>query len=199
MIPAPEITVKRLPKPGENIFVIGPGGVGKSTLGTNLARLGGYQLVDLDLEFCQRIAIIGPFIAEHGYEAYRAANLVLAKALVDAIRQPTIVVTSSGFLVAPAHSEDYVDALALVRTGYSIRILPSPDIAEATEVVVARQLARGFGLERDSEMAKFQKRFTIYRDLGDMRVTSAASPDEIAQTVIGALAAHAAQTPIQVS
>jgi shikimate kinase len=190
MIPAPEITAKRLPKPGENIFVIGPGGVGKSTLGTNLARLSGYRLVDLDLEFCQRIAIIGPFIAQHSYEAYRAANLALAQELVATMSRPSILVTSSGFLVAPLDSTDYRGAIALVRTGYSIRLLPSSDLAAATDIVVARQLARGFGLERETEIGKFQQRFAIYRDLGDMQVTSAAPPDQIADAVMRALGAQ---------
>ncbi|UJW86328.1 shikimate kinase [Devosia sp. SL43] len=194
MSPTAKFTVRRRPEPGENIFLIGPGGVGKSTLGANLARLSGYPLVDLDLEFCQRIAIIGPFIVEHGYEAYRAANLALAQELVGGIERPSIFVTSSGFLVAPPHSSDYQAAVALIGTGYSIGLLPSLGIAEATDIVVGRQLGRGFGLERETEVTKFQKRFAIYSVLGDMHVVSAAPPDRITKAVTTALCWPAVQT-----
>ncbi len=179
--------MQRPATPEENLFLIGPGGVGKSTLGATLAQRLARPLIDLDLEFCRRIAVIGPYISKHGYAAYRAANLDLAIELLATARQPSLMVTSSGFLAAPAPSADYQRALALVRTGYSIALLPSLDLDQATGIVVARQLGRGFGLESAEETRKFQTRFAIYRDLGDMRVVSTAPPDEIAGAVIGAL------------
>jgi hypothetical protein len=96
------------------LFLIGPGGVGKSTLGKALAARLGWELIDLDLVFCDRLAIIGDFIATHGYRAYRAANLALAETLVAGIGTPTIFVTASGFLVAPPESENFRRASTLV-------------------------------------------------------------------------------------
>ncbi|CAI1622383.1 shikimate kinase [Serratia quinivorans] len=37
------------------IFLIGPGGAGKSTVGKILSATPGYNLIDLDDEFCERI------------------------------------------------------------------------------------------------------------------------------------------------
>lgn len=73
-----QIIIRRPPAPGRTLFLLGPGGVGKSTLGRELARRLAMPLIDLDLEFCERLQLIGPFIAAHGYERYRAANLALA-------------------------------------------------------------------------------------------------------------------------
>ena len=183
----PNVETKRPRAAHENIFLLGPGGVGKSTLGVELAHQSGWLLIDLDLEFCDRVAVIGPFIASHGYEAYRFENLRLATRLVATLTQPTLFVTSSGFLAAPSTSDDHRGALALVRSGYSITVLPSLDLDEATEIVVTRQLTRGFGFDREDQTRKFQHRFGIYRDKGDMLVASMAPAAEISDAVIAAL------------
>ena len=187
MSPAHYIELKRPFVSGESLVLIGAGGVGKSTLGREIARQSGWPMIDLDLTFCDRIQDITAYIAVHGYDAYRAANLGLAKDLLASIAQPTIFVTSSGFMAAPPDSDDYRGALALVRSGYSITLLPSLDLAEATDIVVARQLTRGLGFEWESEAAKFQRRFPMYRPLGDMLVVSTAPAEETAAAVVSRL------------
>lgn len=173
----------------EHIFLIGPGGVGKSTLGLALATRMKWPLVDLDLEFCDRLGLIGPFIASRGYEAYRLQNLQLAAELLRTLVQSTIFVTSSGFLAAEPHSDDYRMASALVGTGYAVSLLPTLDLALATAIVVDRQMKRGFTFDREGETAKFQHRFHVYRDEGDMLVVSAEPAHDTAGAVIAALAA----------
>lgn len=173
---------------GESIFLLGPGGVGKSTLGRELSRSLDWPLIDLDLEFCNRIAIIGDFIAAHGYDCYRAENLELAEQLAGSARAPMVLVTSSGFLVAQPGTDDFVRSHRLVSTGYGLTLLPSLDIEVASSIVVGRQLTRGFGFERASEEQKFRERFGIYRHAGDMLVVSAAEPRSIAAAVMEGLA-----------
>jgi shikimate kinase len=180
------IEVRRPWRPGETVFLLGPGGVGKSTLGRELARQLGWPLVDLDLEFCDRLAVIGEFIAAHGYERYRAANLALAQDLLAASAQPSIFVTASGFLAAPPETPDYHQAGRLVATGYGVTLLPSLDIEVATSIVVERQLTRGFTQSREVEHQKFRARFPIYRSQGDMLVVSTDTPASMATAVIEA-------------
>ncbi|HTM77158.1 MAG TPA: shikimate kinase [Devosia sp.] len=171
----------------ETIFLIGPGGVGKSTIGHELAQRLNWPAIDLDLEFCDTIAEIGWFIKTNGYELYRAENLALAHRLVCASDRPVIFITSSGFLAGEPGSSDYRDARQLVQTGYAITLLPSLDIALATAIVIDRQLTRGFGFQRETETEKFRKRFAIYRAEGDMRVISVAPPPQIAAAIEQAL------------
>jgi shikimate kinase len=177
------VQVRRQREQGEGILLIGPGGVGKSTVGALLAGRWGWDLLDLDLIFCAELGTIGPYIAERGYEAYRVANLDLAQSLVSDCNQPAILVTSSGFLAAPEGSEDRRRSLAVLRSGYSITLLPSLDINIAAGIVVERQVKRPFGFTAESEAKKFHARFAIYRDAGDMLVASSASPREIADAV----------------
>jgi len=181
------IEVHRPWRAGETIFLVGPGGVGKSSLGRELSRLLGWPLIDLDLEFCGRIGIIGPYIAKHGYDRYRQENLMLAEGLADASRGPAVFVTASGFLAGSPQSDDKVRARRLVGSGYGITLLPSLNVELATSIVVERQLARGFGLERMSEERKFRERFSIYRYLGDMLVVSTDQPARVAAEVVDKL------------
>lgn len=181
------IEMRRAWRQGERLMLLGPGGVGKSTLGRALAAALGWPLIDLDLEFCERIAVIGPFIAVHGYERYRAENLALAERLFGDAPPATVFVTSSGFLVAAPGTDDRHRADRLVADGYGITLLPSLDVDTATSIVVERQLTRGFGFERQPEEQKFRERFAIYRETGDMLVCSAAPGETIAAAVVGAL------------
>ncbi|MEO8684571.1 MAG: shikimate kinase [Devosia sp.] len=180
------IEVRRSWLKDETVLLLGPGGVGKSTLGRELARQLGWPLVDLDLEFCERLAIIGDFIAVHGYERYRSANLALAQDLLASVSGPLIFVTSSGFLAAQPETEDYRRSRQLVATGYGVTLLPSLDVDIATSIVVQRQLGRGFGFVRETEDRKFRDRFDIYRDQGDALVVSSEAPAIAASAVIEA-------------
>ncbi|HWV21234.1 MAG TPA: shikimate kinase [Devosia sp.] len=185
---ATHIELRRPWRAGETLFLLGPGGVGKSTLGRELAQILDWPLIDLDLEFCARLDLIGRFIAQYGYQRYRDENLALAKTLLSESTGPRIFVTASGFFAAPAGTPDNIEARRLVSTGYGIVLLPSRDIEIATPIVVERQLQRGFGLERTSEEEKFRHRFQLLIDDGDALVISQDQPSKIARALAGALA-----------
>lgn len=180
------IEARRLWRSGEVVFLVGPGGVGKSTLGRELSRVLHWPLIDLDLEFCDRLATIGDFIAANGYERYRAANLALAQDLLASATRPMIFVTSSGFLAAAPHTQDYHQARQLVATGYGVTLLPSLDLDTAASIVVERQLGRGFGFIGETEDRKFRDRFAIYQGVGDALVVSTAAPAKVASAVLAA-------------
>ena len=182
------INCRRLWQVGETLFLLGPGGVGKSTLGQELAQQLGWTLVDLDKLFCQEVGDIGGLIAQKGYDRYRAENLDLAEQRFAAVASPTIFVSSSGFLAAPPDSSDFTRAASLVRRGFGITLLPSLDIDRAAQIVVARQLTRGFGFVREIEDRKFRQRFPIYQSIGDGLVVSTAEPKVIAAELIKTLA-----------
>lgn len=183
-----QIDIRRPWRAGETLFLLGPGGVGKSTLGRELAGVLNWPLIDLDLEFCKRLDLIGPFITRHGYQRYRDENLALAGVLLSEVTGPRIFVTASGFLAAPVGTPDNIEARRLVSTGYGIVLLPSRDIEIATPIVVERQLQRGFGLQRTSEDQKFRQRFQILINEGDALVISQNLPSEIAVALVDALA-----------
>lgn len=169
-------------------FIIGPGGVGKTTAGAELARLLGCAFVDLDQEFMARIGHIGAVIEGQGYLRYVELNAALFAALVDELPETAVVSLSSGFLARETPPDLLAANRARVKAaGVSIRLLPDADLAVATRIVVARQVGRGIGLEAESETAKFPRRFADYLDQGDIRIFSAAAPGQIAEEMARAL------------
>ena len=164
------------------IFIIGPGGVGKSTCGTILADLLGYNFLDLDEEFCQRIENVGTYIDNNGYKKYCFENSRLFYEILSQHLENFVFSLSSGFLV-----HENLDNLTLKHKqvlreqGISILLLPSESINESAGIVVKRQLARGFGLKEDREKTKFIQRFPIYKELGDIRIFSQNKPEIIAE------------------
>jgi shikimate kinase len=53
----------------KHIFLIGPGGVGKTTIGRLFAPLLNLQFIDLDEEFCTRIGSVRSHLDRYGYLA----------------------------------------------------------------------------------------------------------------------------------
>ncbi len=166
----------------KHIFIVGPGGVGKTTSGRLLAVALGVPFVDLDSEFMARVAPIGPYIQEHGYEKYCYTNSDLFSKLLKESSEPGLFVLSSGFLVHEGLDDLTEKHRNLLKSeGVSITLLPSESLEESTEIVVQRQLARGFELKEEKERKKFSERYQRYRQEGDVRIFSLASPQEIAE------------------
>ncbi|MES2341176.1 MAG: shikimate kinase [Pseudomonadota bacterium] len=170
------------------LFIIGPGGVGKTMAGAELARFLDCPFVDLDQAFMARVGHIDAVIQGQGYARYVALNSALFASLSPDLPPTCVVALSSGFLAreTPAHLLAANRAAARA-AGTTIRLLPCEDLDAASQIVVARQLARGLGLDRDRETAKFATRFADYLDQGDIRLFSQAAPGQIATEMAAAL------------
>jgi shikimate kinase len=173
------------------IFIIGPGGVGKSTAGRILAEKLGYELIDLDNEFMNRVEHIGKFIERNGYERYCYRNSELFYSLLNDSNNNTVFVLSSGFLVHEGlETLTQKHAKTLQENGVSLLLLPSKNKKEAVEIIVKRQLQRGFGLNEGNERRKFKERFTKYSQFGDIKIYSHDEPEKIAEDMKNRLATH---------
>ena len=172
-----------------HLFLIGPGGAGKSTVGEKLAVRLGYAFVDLDAQFCERIANIREYLKSDGYEAYLEQNAALFDVLLaEWCHQNVVFALSSGFLATDIRPDIIERNRQRVREcGRSILLMPSKDVDVACGCIVKRQLKRGFGLVRDNEEAKFRQRFTDYMALGDIQIFAMASPEVIVHKIIAAL------------
>ena len=167
-----------------NIFLIGPGGVGKSTCGQIVASMLGYRFIDLDQEFHARIGHIGNYIKDSGYRSYCFEN---SKVFYDIVQQGlsnVVFALSSGFLVYE-HLEHLTTKhkQSLKELGTSVLLLPSQCIDTSTNIVVKRQLKRGFGLREDKERETFMQRFLLYQLCGDIHIFSHDKPKNIAMQI----------------
>lgn len=171
------------------LFLIGPGGAGKSTVGEKLAASLGYAFVDLDAQFCERVANIREYLKSDGYETYLEQNAALLDTLlVERCHQNVVFALSSGFLATDIRPDIVERNRQRVREcGRSILLMPSTDVDVACDCIVTRQLKRGFGLVRDKEESKFRQRFTDYMALGDIQIFAMAPPEVIVHKIIAAL------------
>ncbi len=164
------------------VFLIGPGGVGKSTCGKILANLLGYNFIDLDAKFCERIENVSDYINIFGHEKYHIENSRLFYKILSQHLENFVFSLSSGFLIHENMNElTLKHKQTLEDQGISVLLLPSEALNESMEIVVKRQLSRGFGLKENREKTKFIQRFPIYKELGDIKIFSHDKPEIIAK------------------
>lgn len=164
------------------IFLIGPGGAGKSTVGKILSATLGYNLIDLDDEFCERIMNIRDYIRSYGYGSYLEKNSALLEGLLNQRSGDNILfILSSGFSSTDTRSDIVEYNRKLIKTnGFSVLLMPSRHYEEALECIMDRQLNRGLSLVREKEQEKFSLRFHEYSDIGNLKIFSMEAPEFIA-------------------
>ena len=138
------------------ILLIGPGGAGKTTIGTALAERLGTRLVDLDAVFRSRHGDISAYIDDAGYAAYAKQNVDLFANLVVGRDRPDIVALSSGFMtyapdVDPSYPfwREWVAASPL-----TFVLLPSLQLEVCIREIVRRQLGRPFARSARNETGR---------------------------------------------
>ncbi|SFS04325.1 shikimate kinase [Granulicella pectinivorans] len=167
-----------------HLFLIGPGGVGKTSAGRLLAPMLSRRFVDLDEEFCAHVGPLRPFLDAFGYAAYVRRNGLLFHELLEGTPEPVVLALSSGFLETDVEPETIASNRALVKSaGTSILLMPSRSQEESSRIVVERQMERGLNLERVSQARIFAERFAAYMTMGDIQLFSVGSPLEIAMQI----------------
>jgi len=134
--------------------------------------------IDLDEEFCARIKNIGAYIRGAGYQRYVEQNSRLFAAIIDDVREPIVMSLSSGFLASDGGEVAMNNRTAVKMLGFSILLLPVYDIHRSADIIIRRQVSRGFDLKDRSERDKFMKRLHEYRPLADL-ILYGAEPSHI--------------------
>ena len=176
------------------ILLIGPGGAGKTTIGTALAERLGTRLVDLDAVFRSRHGDISAYIDDSGYAAYAKQNVDLFANLVVGRDRPDIVALSSGFMtyapdVDPSYPfwREWVAASPL-----TFVLLPSLQLEVCIREIVRRQLGRPFARSAEREEQVIRARFPIYAGLRARKVETMQAVETVAAGMISLLAAESA-------
>lgn len=166
----------------KRVFIIGPGGVGKTTCGKVFADLIGYAFVDQDSEFMIRIGHIGHHIENEGYLSYCRCNSALFYSLMEEQSSDTVFSLSSGFLVHEDTDPELSKHKDAVRDlGVSILLLPSQSLRATEKIIVSRQMSRGIGYRKESELRKIRDRFPRYREHGNIQIFSTQQPARVAE------------------
>ena len=125
----------------ENIILVGMPGVGKTTVGKELARVTGRPFYDIDTELTAEIGIISEFIEKHGEKEFRAAESAMIERLG---KERGIIISTGGGCVTIAEN------FAPLRQNGRIYQITQPVENLSTE---GRPLSKG-GIDRLIELEK---------------------------------------------
>lgn len=171
------------------IRLIGPGGAGKSTIGTLLAERLDLAFVDLDRHLADRVGDIGDYINAHGYGTYAKENVETYWSLVCAENPPDVVALSSGFMT---YSLDIHPGYPTLRRGIersptTFVLLPSVERDSCVAETVRRQVGRPFGRSPSREEAVIRARFEIYTSLPVQKIETMRHVIAVVDEIVAAL------------
>ena len=169
----------------KNIFIVGPASVGKSTNGKLLAEKLGFRFVDIDLFFCEEVALIPEYISKYGYQAYCERNSELTDELIGRFPNSTVFATPSGFLVHEESPHLVQKHLRIIdENAISVLLLPSQDPLETAEMVVTRQTTRWPEVDPTMEHERYITRHKKYMQYGTVKIIGQFSPDDLTDLML---------------
>lgn len=171
--------------PVNNIFLIGPASVGKSTVGKRLAERLGLHFIDIDSQFCSEVTPVPDYVKKHGYAGYCERSSELADDLIARFATETVFATPAGFLVHDELPHLVEKHIRLVDTNAtSVLLLPSEDPLETVDMIVSRQLNRWPEAESAVERRRYICRHGKYKRHGTIRIVGQYDPEEVVGFVV---------------
>ena len=170
------------------ISLVGPGGAGKSTVGSALASRLDLLLIDLDLEFMEHIGDISHHIDHRGYHSYASENVRLCLSIMATPRHGVIAL-SSGFMAYPESVHPAYPALRsdICTSPTTFVLLPSLDLEACVDEIVRRQVARSIGRTPEREEAVIRERYAIYLAIPATKIETMRPVTEIVEQMIAQL------------
>ena len=167
------------------INLIGPGGAGKSTVGSALASRLDLLFIDLDLEFMEHIGDISHHINYRGYYSYASENVRLCLSIM-ATPGHRVIALSSGFMAYPEIVHPAYPALRsdICKSPTTFVLLPSLDLEACVGEIVRRQVARPIGRSPEKEEAVIRERYAIYMAIPATKIETMRPVTQIVEQII---------------
>jgi shikimate kinase len=145
------------------IVLVGPAGVGKTTVGKKLASALGLTFLDTDALFVRDHGSISEFFAQHGEPAFRKLE---QDYLTFAIQQNAVVATGGGAVV----SEDNRKVLELAKVIY----LKTDGTHMAKRIAQGNRPLLKNGIEDWRKL--YEQRKTLYEAVADITIDCSGHP-----------------------
>jgi shikimate kinase len=170
------------------IHLIGPGGAGKSTVGSELASRLQLPFIDLDHEFIEQVGDISHHIDHRGYHSYASENVRLCLSIM-ATSGHGVIALSSGFMAYPesVHPAYPVLRSDICKSLKTFVLLPSLDLEVCVDEIVRRQVARPIGRSPEREEAVIRERHAIYMAIPATKIETMRPVTEIVEQLIAQL------------
>jgi shikimate kinase len=173
------------------ILIVGPGGAGKSTVGSELASSLDLPFIDLDVEFTKHVGDISHHIDHRGYHSYASENVRLCLSIM-AERGHGVIALSSGFMAYPESVHPAYPALRsdICKSPTTFVLLPSLELEACVYEIVRRQVARPIGRSPEKEEAVIRERYAIYMSIPATKIETMRPVTEIVEQMIAQLPAN---------
>ena len=170
------------------IYLVGPGGAGKTTVGTALARHLEIRFVDLDTAFMAKVGGISEQIDGEGYDTYARKNVETYISVANSA-EPFVIALSSGFMTYPdaIHTNFTRIRAEIARSPRTVVLLPSTDLETCVRETVRRQLTRPFVRSAEKEESVIRERYATYMSLPAPKVETMRSVEEVVERIVGVL------------
>lgn len=170
------------------IHLVGPGGAGKSTVGSELASRLDLPFIDLDLEFMEHVGDVSHHIDRRGYHSYASENVRLCLSIMSTPRD-AVIALSSGFMTYPVSIHPAYAGLRsdICKSSTTFVLFPSLDLEACVDEIVRRQIARPFGRSSEIEEAVIRQRYPIYKAIPATKIETMRTVTEIVKQIIARL------------
>lgn len=145
------------------LFIIGPGGAGKTTTGALVAQVLWYDFIDLDEKCAERIGNITQYVRTKWYEPYTKENEKVFNELISEISQQIVIVLSGGFI-------GYYPYEKLQQLGVCMVLTPHEDEEESVKTILQRQSSRDFFIDMSDEEKRSRRRIKLYQWKWDITI-----------------------------
>ncbi len=149
-----------------NIFLIGPMGAGKTTVGKRLAETRGLEFIDSDTEIEERTGVDIPLIFEkEGESGFRKRERLV---IADLTQRSGIVLATGGGAVLDADSRQWLSA-----RGFVVYLHASVDQQQhRTSRNDNRPLLQNVPDRREVLQRLFEDRDPLYREIADLVIST---------------------------
>ena len=151
--------------PAANLFLIGPMGAGKTSIGRRLARQLGMAFLDLDVEFETRVgASIALTFEIEGESGFRKRECDL---LAELVRRRGVVLSTGGGAVLDAHNRE------LLRNNGFVIWLDTDVDTQLSRLQADRQRPLLQGPDRRAKLERMAElRNPLYAETADLRISA---------------------------
>lgn len=103
------------------LYIIGPRGAGKTTIGKRLAETASYPFIDTDALILQRAGMtIAEFVKLNGWEQFRQLE---TEVLTSLSQLPSVISTGGGIILAPENRQFMRDTGTVIYLNASVDVL----------------------------------------------------------------------------
>jgi shikimate kinase len=157
-------------------LLVGPGGVGKSTIARLVADMVGGVFVDADTEFRKRFGEVGEYTAHYGRDAYYARQAEVVFELLSewrVRRELWLCALPASNLAHSGHAEITKRNRARIVGKYPIVcVLASEDPELGAEICIQRQQNREYAVDESRVRRLYLFQEKIYRSIADLVVVN---------------------------